>query len=253
MLVETKKIISFCEKYLQTDKFTDYCHNGLQVSGPEKVSKIITGVTFSEKLIREAIRLRADMIMVHHGIFMKTFGELPVIEGFMRERLKLLLTNNIALAGFHLPLDAHPVIGNNISILKALKLKKTGVIAEQGQVIGYTGEYARAIKFSKFVELVNRQLATRSFAIAGGASVKRVGIVSGGAANLVFEMPLYGCDTYLTGEAKEGIVNPVRELKLNFVSAGHYNTEIMGIKNLGELIARKFQIPVEFVDVPCEI
>ena len=133
-------------------------------------------------------------------------------------------------------------------------MKKTGVIAEQGQVIGYVGEYARAIKFSKFVEMVNRFLGTRSFAITGDSmSVKRVGIVSGGAANLALEMPNYGCDTYLTGEAKEGIVNPVMELKLNFVSAGHYNTEVMGIKNLGELIARKFQIPVEFVDVPCEI
>ena len=114
--METKKIVKYCEDYLKVKDFEDYCINGLQVEGAPKVSKIITGVSLSEKLIKEAIKKQAKMIMVHHGIFGSQISKPPSVKGVIRNRLKLLLENNINLCGFHLPLDAHPVIGNNISL-----------------------------------------------------------------------------------------------------------------------------------------
>ena len=119
---EVKKIVEFCEGYLKTHKWQDYCHNGLQVEGALKVSKVISGVSLSEQLIDVAIKKRAKMLLVHHGFFKGNISPPPRIIGVVRNRLKKLLENNINLLGFHLPLDAHPVIGNNISLIKLLSL-----------------------------------------------------------------------------------------------------------------------------------
>lgn len=255
MSIETKKIVKFCEDYLKVKDFEDYCVNGLQVEGAEKVSKIITGVSLSQKLIEAAIKKNAKMIMVHHGIFGNQISKPPRIKGVIRNRLKLLLENNINLCGFHLPLDAHPVIGNNISLIKLLKLKKTDVIncPDYGE-IGFVGEYKDAMKFEDFYNLICDELETQPYVIpAGLKKVKRVGIISGGASPDFKQAVELGADAYLCGDVREEVVRAVEEAKINFINAGHYNTEKLGIQNLGELIAKKFKIKVEFVDIPCDI
>lgn len=256
MSININKIITFCSDYLQVENFDDYCHNGLQIEGKEKISRIVMGVTFSEELINYAIKRHADLVIVHHGIGSKHFGEKARITGFFKKRIKLMLENNIALAGFHLPLDAHSVIGNNVLILKSLGLKIKSILATEkyNLSIGYIGEYSRPMKREYFVNLVNKKLNTKSFLLPYGSNmVKRVGVISGGAVAEALDAHDAGCDTYLCGEIKESIVHPMKELQMNFINAGHYNTETLGLKKMGELIARKFNLPVEFIDIPCEV
>lgn len=255
MQVETKKIVKFCEDYLKVKDFEDYCVNGLQVEGAAKISKIITGVSLSEKLIKAAIKKQAKMIIVHHGIFGSQIDKPPQIKGIVKNRLKLLLENNINLLGFHLPLDAHPVIGNNISLLKLLNLKKPEKFYSPGYgEIAYMGELDRSVKFNDFVESVNSKLKTNSYIMAAGSkTVRKVAVASGGASPDYKAAAEIGADVFLTGDVRESVVRAVEEARINFISAGHYNTEKLGVKNLGNLIAKKFKIKVEFIDIPCDV
>lgn len=258
--MDRNKIVKFCEDYLNVKNFNDYCINGLQVEGAEKIEKIITGVSWSKKLIEAAIIKNAQMIMVHHGlfseyVFLSSNNKLPQIKGVTRERLKLLLSNNINLCGFHLPLDAHPLIGNNISLLKLLELKKIGElnVPEYG-TIGFLGEFGKPVLFSQFVKEVNSKLMTKSYIIAAGnKKVKKIAIISGGAAPDFKYAIEQGADVYLCGEIREATVRAVEEAKINFINAGHYNTEKLGIKNLGELVAKKLKVKAEFIDIPNEV
>ncbi len=249
MQVETKKIVKFCEDYLKVKNFEDFCLNGLQVEGAQKVSKIITGVSLSKELIEVAIKKRVKMIIVHHGLFNNMLPPPIQIKGVVKDRLKLLLENNINLLGFHLPLDAHSVIGNNISLCKLLGVKNAKLFH-----VGYIGDLAKPMKFKEFAHLVNSKLGIDSYVIpAGPKAVKKVGIISGGSSpnfNLAKELE---ADTYICGDIREEVVRAIEEAKINFINAGHYNTEKLGVQNLGNLIAKKFNIKVEFVDIPCNV
>ncbi len=255
MPVFRDKIVKFCEKYLEVDKFRDYCVNGLQVEGSEKVSRIITGVSLSQDLIERAVEKRAEMIIVHHGLFGSDFSPLPKITGYMKNRLAIILENNINLCGFHLPLDAHSKVGNNANLARVLGLKKIKVLGRSdGEDIGYYGELETKMTNEKFVALVDRKLTTKSYSVlASKTGVKKVGIISGGAARNYEDAYDIGMDTYITGEICETSVRRVEEMEKNYISAGHYNTEKIGVQKLGELLAKRFAVKVEFVDIPCEI
>lgn len=244
-----KKIVKFCEDYLKVSDFKDYCVNGLQVEGKEEVKKIVAGVSFSKKLIKAAIEKNADMILVHHGLFVNPIGSPPSIKGVTRNRLKLLLQNDISLIGFHLPLDAHPIVGNNIGLAKILGLKKTKPF-----YVGYCGELEKAIDFEKFVALLEKKLDTKTIVKAEGKKkVKKIGIVSGGASPSYEEAKELGMDVFICGDIREEVVRGIEEAEINFINAGHYNTEKLGVQNLGKLISKKFGIKVEFVDIPCDV
>ena len=255
MQVERDKIVKYCEDYLKVKDFKDYCVNGLQIEGALKIGWIITGVSLSKKLIEIAVKKRVKMIIVHHGIFLNDVLSPMQLKGVVRDRIKLLLENNINLLGFHLPLDAHPVIGNNISLLKLLGLIKVDVIDTVGYgEIGFIGEAQSRIKFKEFTELVRDKLNTEPYVIAAGSKIiKKVGIISGGASPEFKFAKELGADTYLCGDVREGVVRAAEEAKINFINAGHYNTEKLGIQNLGNLISKKFKIKVEFIDVPCNV
>ncbi len=249
MSVNRNEIIKFCEEYLKVDSFEDYCVNGLQVEGVEKVNKIITGVSLSQKLIEEAVNKKAKMIIVHHGIFSRDIVSPLKLKGVWRNRLKLLLENNINLAGFHLPLDAHPEIGNNVGLCKLLGIKNI-----KSFFVGFWGELEKPIKLEEFVNKVDESLNTNSFVLKNNnKKVHKIGVVSGGAPEAICEAADLGVDVYLTGEIKESIVRTSEELKVNFVAAGHYNTEKLGVQNLGKKIVEKFGIKVEFIDIPCDV
>lgn len=249
MISSRNQIIKYCEEYLKVKDFQDYCCNGLQVEGKREVKKIITGVSFSERLIKEAIKRKADMIMVHHGIFNDAIGSPAVIKGFTKNRLKLLLENDINLAGFHLPLDAHPLIGNNISLCRLLGVKNPKPFD-----IGFMGEIDKTVSFKDFQKIVDKKLGVRSDVIAAGnKQTKKVAIISGGASPEFILAAELGADTYICGDIRESVVRAIEETGINFINAGHYNTEKLGIQNLGELVSKKFRVKVEFVDVPCEI
>jgi len=249
------KIVKFCSNYLEVDKFKDYCVNGLQIEGSEKVEKIITGVTLSRRLIEDAIEKNAQMIIVHHGIFSNNIPSPPVFKGFFGRRLKLVFSNDLNLCGYHLPLDAHPVIGNNIALLKLLGLTNPKILTHSYYgAIGYLGEFKRPVSLAAFEKAVSRKLGTDCYIVQGGPKkLKKVGVISGSSADEFEEVKNAGADAFLTGEIKESAVRAAEEAGINFIRAGHYNTEKLGIRNLGNLIAKKFDIKVEFVDIPCDV
>jgi len=242
------EIIGFCKEYLHVDKFKDKCENGLQVEGTDKVNKIITGVSLSLQLIEAAVERRAELILVHHGLFADKTSDVPTVKGVLRKRLKMLLNYDINVAGFHLPLDAHPVIGNNASIAKILGLKKIEPFD-----IGFVGNLAKEEKIQAFVKSVNRKFGKDSYVITGSKKARRVAIVSGGSSGYYEKALETGADTFICGEMFEFVVRAAEESGINLIAAGHYNTEKLGIINLGKLVEKKFKIKAEFVDVPCEI
>jgi len=249
MSVKRDKLIAFCDEYLKVADFEDKCFNGLQVEGKEDVAKIVTGVSLSKKLIEEALKLQADMIMVHHGFFSSEFPAPLHLTGYRRNRLKMILANDLNVAGYHLPLDAHPVIGDNISLCKKFGVKKTRPFS-----VGFIGELDREIDFERFRTLVEKQLCTQSFAMAGGKKkVKKVAVISGGDSPDLEPAALAGADVFVTGDVREDTVRRIEEVGIGFINAGHYNTEKEGIRNLGELVAKKFKIEAKFVDVPNDI
>jgi dinuclear metal center YbgI/SA1388 family protein len=244
-----KQIIQFCEEYLKVADFSDYCKNGLQVEGRPEVNKIITGVSFSKELVEKAIEKQADMILVHHGLFGNHLGEPVQIKGFMRGRLKLLLGNDINLAGFHLPLDAHPEIGNNISLARQFGLNDLEEFD-----IGFIGELPEETDFTELDRRVKEKLDTDTYTIqAGPAKCRRVAVCSGGASPRFQLAAEQGADTYISGDIRESEVRAMEETGINFINAGHYNTEKLGIYNLGELLKEKFNIEAEFIDIPCDV
>lgn len=243
------RIVSFCQQYLKTDTFSDYCHNGLQVEGSASVTRIVTGVSYSRRLVEAAIEKKASMILVHHGIFADAFGEKPSISGIQRSRLALLLKHDISLCGFHLPLDAHPQTGNNILICKMLGIKNPRPCN-----VGFVGDLQTPRSLEKLTSEIDKKLCTRSQTLAFGPDkIRRIGIISGGSSRM-FEAALkQGAEAYLCGDLREEVVRAAEENQIHIINAGHYNTEKAGIQSLGTLVGRKFKIPVEFVDIPCEV
>lgn len=253
--VSRDQIVRFCNDYLKVEKFKDSFVNGLQIEGGAEISRIITGVSLNQRLIKSAIEKNAKMIIVHHGLFKASLGMPPAINGVWRNRLDLLLKHNINVLGYHLPLDAHPVIGNNISLINLFGVKNVKPLntPDYGE-IGCIADLKKPVRINEFVAAVHKKLGVKPAVIDAGKSVvKRLGVVSGEACNDFVSAQKEGADTYLTGDIRENIVWEAEEAGINFISAGHYNTEKLGVKNLGELIAKKFKVKVEFVDFPCEI
>lgn len=249
MSVKRDKLIAFCNEYLKVKDFEDGCHNGLQVEGRGDIKKIVTGVSLSQKLIEEALACKADMLLVHHGFFANDIPSPLCLDGYRRERLKLLLVNDLSLAGYHLPLDAHPLIGNNISLIK-----KLGVAKIKPLDLGFIGELPQGIDFDKFRKRVEEQICTHTIALAAGKKkVKKIAVISGSASPRFELAAAAGADVYISGDIREEVVRKIEEVGINFINAGHYNTEKDGIRNLGQVLAKKFAISSEFVDVPNEI
>ena len=242
-------IVNFCKKYLDVASFNDEYINGLQIEGQEKVSKIILGVSWSQKLIDYAISKKAEMILVHHGFSLKSIGNPPIIDSYIKTRLSSMLLNNISLVGFHLPLDAHPKIGNNASLCKLLGVKNI-----KKYDVGFIGDLEKACPLNDFVNTVNKKLNTKSVVTNNdNRKVKKIAIVSGSAAIYYQDAKRLGADVFITGELKERVVRASEEINISVIGAGHYNTEKLGVQNLGKLIEKEFGIKTEFVDIPCEV
>lgn len=249
MPAKRDKIIEYLNEYLKVGDFQDYCVNGLQIEGKENVSRIIIGVSLSQKLTNEAAKRKADMIIVHHGIFLNDVPSPLRLKGLIKERVKMILSNDINLVGYHLPLDAHPKIGNNISLARLFGLKKCKPV-----YVGFVGELTEEISFKEFVKIIEKKLKVKSFTLPYGKErIKKVGIISGGSSASFEDVFKAGADVFLSGDIKQSEVRKMEEAGINYISAGHYNTEKLGIQNLGKLVEKKFKVKSEFVDVPCEV
>ncbi|MGL9720356.1 type 2 GTP cyclohydrolase I [Symbiopectobacterium sp.] len=231
---------------LNVAAFQDYAPNGLQVEGRENVQRIITGVTASQALLDVAVAQQADAVLVHHGYFWK--NESPVISGMKRRRLKTLLANDINLYGYHLPLDAHPELGNNACLAALLDIT---VLCEIEQLLPY-GELTQPVSGEALRERLETRLG-RSVLHCGDnapSQITRLAWCSGGGQGFIEQAARFGVEAFITGEVSEQTIHIAREMGLHFYAAGHHATERGGIKALGEWLAQQHGLDVTFVDIP---
>lgn len=237
-------LIDYLADYLAIDQFKDYAPNGLQVEGTGQLRKIITGVTASEALIDYAIAHQADAIIVHHGYFWR--NEAPEICGMKRQRLKKLLAHDINLIAYHLPLDAHPELGNNAVL--GQKLNLVDVTPQPGLL--RLGRLATPESIDSFKQRVEQLLLREPLHLPGGPElVSSVAWCTGGAQNMIDQAILWGADVYISGEVSEQTFHSAREGKIHYLAAGHHATETWGVATLAEHIKEKFTIDCEFVNL----
>jgi dinuclear metal center YbgI/SA1388 family protein len=248
-MVDVKELESYCNNLLEVARFKDYCPNGLQVEGKPGVGRLVCGVTASQALIEAAIDTGADAILVHHGYFWR--GEDPRIVGMKQRRIKNLLSHDINLLAYHLPLDAHPVYGNNAQLAKRLALSVEGRFGPDRPEVGLYGRTARPMTVTEFTELLTQQLGRSPLHIAGGHdTIHSLAWCSGAAQNFIEQAASLGVDAYLTGEVSEQTVHVARECGLHFFAAGHHATERDGVRALGEHLGQEFGLEQHFVDLP---
>lgn len=242
-------LLATLDSWLKPAEFSDYCPNGLQVEGATEVNKIITGVTASQALVDAAIQQGADTILVHHGYFWK--GENPAVVGMKQRRLRALLTHNINLLAYHLPLDAHPELGNNSGLGKALGLQQLQPVASQSPLgILYQGEIA-AQSLASFAQRVSDVVQRDLVAcVAGGDhAITRVAICTGGGQGYIDAACDAGASVFISGEISEQTVHVARERGIHYIAAGHHATERFGVRALGEALAEELSVNVEFIDI----
>ncbi|WP_114191781.1 type 2 GTP cyclohydrolase I [Edaphovirga cremea] len=230
---------------LSVGDFQDYAPNGLQVEGRQQVQRIVTGVTACQALLDAAVEHQADAIVVHHGYFWKS--EPAAVRGMKRNRLKTLLCNDINLYGYHLPLDAHPVLGNNAQLAQKLS------IDVQGEVMPLVpfGMLDTPLSGDQLRERIETRLgrAVLHSSIGAPAQIRRVAWCTGGGQGFIEQAAEFGVDAFISGEVSEQTIHIAREMGLHFFAAGHHATERYGVKALGEWLSTEHRLDVMFIDI----
>jgi dinuclear metal center YbgI/SA1388 family protein len=251
MAALTSEIIAELDRLLEPARFDDYGPNGLQVPGAVEVETVATGVSAHLELFELAATERAQLLLVHHGIFWGS--ELGPIEAQLKRRLQVLFEADLALAAYHLPLDAHPTLGNNASLARALGADELEPFAlHRGEPIGFIATFAGSgMAASDLFERATAITAREPLVFdAGPEVVRRVAIVSGGGSDYLGEAAAAGADALLTGEVAERDMANAREHGMHLIAAGHYATETFGVRALGEHLAERFGVRHVFIDVP---
>ncbi len=242
-MVNNKTLSSYCHDYLKVDTFKDYSPNGLQVEGKSDIQNIISGVSANQDLIDRAIDEKADALFVHHGFFWK--GEDQRITGVKKNRIKALLDNNINLFAYHLPLDAHPEVGNNIQLAKRFGIQSPTPI---GDTLVWQGEINTTLAtLTKTIEQsLNRMPLTFG---DNNKPLKTIAWCTGGAQSYIEHAIAVGADAFITGEVSEQIPAIAKENNIAFISAGHHATERYGVQALCQHLSDKFGLKHQFVDI----
>ena len=244
----------YLDSLLEAERFRDYCPNGLQVEGRQRVGRIVCGVTASQPLVEAAIERRADALLVHHGWFWK--AEDGRVTGFRKQRMARLLAHDISLFAYHLPLDAHPTLGNNAQLALRLGWTTNGRFGEQD--IGFVGVPSapsqgtppRMPSVGEVARQLERVLARAPLLIGDPArKVARIAWCSGGAQGYFEDALAAGADVFISGEISEQTVHLARETGMAYIAAGHHATERYGVTALGEHLTEQFGIDCEFIDI----
>lgn len=240
-----QEILAWCDATLQTDNFKDYAPNGLQVEGREHIGKIVTAVTASRAAINFAAAEGADMLLVHHGMFWKS--EPATITGWKKARIATLISHDINMAGYHLPLDAHPQLGNNAQLAQMLGWETDKQCGEQNLL--NIGRLKTPQTLAQFSDGIEKALQRRPVVVGDADKViRRVAWCTGGAQGFFQTAIDEGVDAYLTGEISEAQYHLANETGTAFVSAGHHATERYGIQALGRALAENFGLECRFFD-----
>lgn len=248
--VARERLLAFLEELFREASGKDYCPNGLQVEGTPQIRKVITAVSACQELFQMARQRRADAILVHHGIFWN--GMSSVLTGMQYRRVRELMSGDLNLIAYHLPLDRHPELGNNALAARALGLGDLRPFApHQGLAVGFMGTFDEAIDSAELIRRSAELFGQQPLAFESGPrDIRRLGIVSGGAQKELYAAIDEGLDAFITGEVSEWVMNVARESGIHYLAAGHYATERLGIRRLGEVVAETFDLDVEFIDIP---
>jgi dinuclear metal center YbgI/SA1388 family protein len=242
-------IVQYCDRILRTNEFGDYAGaaNGLQVENNGTISRIAATVDASLATVKLAIRARADLLIVHHGLF---WSPSHPWTGKKYELLRLLVENNLAVYSSHLPLDAHPKVGNNAQLCAAIGLKHPRpFFPSHGNLIGLKAR--QKISRSELSMRLQRALGSKPLLIPGGGErCQCIGMVTGGAGDGLKQAAAEGVDTFITGEGQHWTYALAEELGLNVFHGGHYATEILGVKALAARLSGKFKVAWMYIDYP---
>jgi dinuclear metal center YbgI/SA1388 family protein len=245
------ELIAHLDDLLDPGAFRDYGPNGLQVPGRTEIERVVSGVSAHRELIERALGLRADLVLVHHGLFwdFHPTGLTPALA----ERLRPLFKHDVNLAAYHLPLDAHPEVGNNALLAAELGCEAHEPFGDhRGAPIGRAGRFPdEGVPIAELTARVAEVCGQPPLVFdAGPELVRSIGIVSGAGAGSLPEAVARGLDALLTGEPREHVMADAREAGVHFIAAGHYATETFGVRALGARLAREFAVEHVFVDVP---
>jgi dinuclear metal center YbgI/SA1388 family protein len=244
------EIIGYLDELLDADGFDDYGPNGLQVPGAEEVELVVTGVSAHRELFTRAAEAGAQLLVCHHGILWDS--DPRTISPALKERLRVLFDADLSLAAYHLPLDAHPKLGNNALICEALGLEVAEPFGQhRGRPVGLVGRAREAVPFAALVDRCRATFGRDPFVWEAGPNpVSSVGVLSGGGASSFGEAVSLGLDAFLTGEPAEPAMADAQEARVHFIAGGHYATETFGVRRLGELLSERFGVEHRFIDVP---
>jgi dinuclear metal center YbgI/SA1388 family protein len=244
-------LIAELDRLLEPGRFRDYCPNGLQFPGCPEVARVATGVSASAELFKRASERQADLVLVHHGLF---WGSgVGAIDLAMKRRLKLLFDADMSLAAYHLPLDAHPEVGNNALLARALGAERAEPFAMHdstpiGMIAALPGHGLTASElFARVARLTGREPLVFD---GGPGQVRSVAIVSGAGSGYLEEALRLGAHAFITGEPAERVMAQAQEGHIHFIAAGHYATETFGVRRLGEHLNERFGVEHVFLDVP---
>ena len=243
------RIVRHCDQLLHTSQVKDYdgAVNGLQVENRGEVTRIAATVDASLATVKLAIAAKADLLIVHHGLF---WAPTHPWTGKRCELLRLLIENDLAVYSSHLPLDAHPRLGNNAQLCAALKLKNLRpFFFSKGQFIGF--QTRARISRAELVQRVRHAVGRAPILLPGGpATCKKIGVVTGGAGGELKLVAAEGVDTFITGEGPHWTYALAEESGVNVIYGGHYATETFGVKALAAELSRRFKVPWVFLDHP---
>ena len=248
--MKREELTGYLDQILESARFRDYCPNGLQVEGRADVQRIVAGVTASQALLDVAIARGADTLLVHHGWFWR--GEDGRVTGFRKARMQALLKHDINLIAYHLPLDAHIHLGNNVQLGKRLGLTGVAPIeSDNPECLIFHGYLPEAIFASELAEHISTALLrTPLISHQPEQKIQHVAWCSGGAQNYLQQAIEYGVDAYISGEVSEHTIHTARENNVVFYAAGHHATERYGVKALGEWLQQQFnELEVQFIDI----
>lgn len=242
------EIVGFLDKLLDSPGFPDYGPNGLQVPGAASVESVITGVSATRELFEVALEKEASMVLVHHGIF---WGDAGALSEMQAGRLRVLLASDLNLVAYHLPLDAHPSVGNNALLIDELGLALEESFGDyKGRSIGFVAT-APGIGGDELAERIAARLGREPLHLAHGPEkIERVAVIAGSAPDYIEAAAAAGCDAFITGEPAERVNSAAKELGIHFYAAGHHATEKLGVQRLGEALVEHFGITHEFIDIP---
>lgn len=245
-MMQRDELARVVAQWLAVDSFSDYCPNGLQVEGRAEIRKLATAVTASQAAIEAAVDWGADALLVHHGFFWR--NEPAPITGVKAARIRRLLVQDISLFAYHLPLDAHPELGNNAQLAQLLNLVDDGADAKR---LWRTGTLDFALPVEGFVERIRRNLRREPLLLPGGpAQINRVAWCSGAAQGYFAEAAAIGIDAFITGEVSESNYHLARELGVHFIAAGHHATERYGVQALAQRLADTYGLEHQYLELP---